>query len=221
MLDSRENISGKFQAFIYSVARRDGICAPCEVPTFAPSKSNSRDFAFQLCYQNHLYAFSERRRISSISFSSMLVSSSLLEQILSLFCRMEMSSPPHPLMHFGMTGWMNIRDEETAYYKPSQSKKSDEWPPKFWKFALETAEEPKSEAAFVDKRRLARIRLIDYPAEDIRKVSPLVENGPDPIIDKDILTEEWLGKKLASKRVPIKALLLDQANISGIGNWVG
>ncbi|KAK3176315.1 hypothetical protein OEA41_007638 [Lepraria neglecta] len=124
-------------------------------------------------------------------------------------------------MHFGMTGWMNIRDEETAYYKPSQPEKSDEWPPKFWKFALETAEEPKSEAAFFDKRRLARIRLIDCPAEDIRKVSPLVKNGPDPIIDKEILTEEWLGKKLASKRVPIKALLLDQANISGIGNWVG
>jgi len=49
----------------------------------------------------------------------------------------------------------------------------------------------------------------------------LKENGPDPVIDKHILTEEWLEKKMRSKHVPVKALLLDQANISGIGNWVG
>ena len=133
-----------------------------------------------------------------------------------------MSSPPHPLMHFGMAGWFHIRNMETAYYKPNASKNSAEWPPKYWKFALSTTEGPdKCEAAFVDFRRFARIRLIDCPAEDIRKVSPLKENGPDPVQDKDIVTEEWLSEKLRSKRVPVKALLLDQANISGIGNWVG
>ncbi|KAI4143176.1 MAG: hypothetical protein L6R39_004672, partial [Caloplaca ligustica] len=79
----------------------------------------------------------------------------------------------------------------------------------------------RTDHAFIDFRRFGRIRLIDCPAEDIRKVSPLKENGPDPVIDKDILTEEWLVQKLQSKRIPVKALLLDQANISGIGNWVG
>jgi hypothetical protein len=49
----------------------------------------------------------------------------------------------------------------------------------------------------------------------------LVENGPDPVIDKDLVTEEWLIEKCRAKKVPIKALLLDQGNISGIGNWVG
>ncbi len=62
---------------------------------------------------------------------------------------------------------------------------------------------------------------MDCAAEDIRKMTPLKENGPDPVIDKDILTEEWLEQKMRSKHVPVKALLLDQANISGIGNWVG
>lgn len=132
-----------------------------------------------------------------------------------------MSSPPHPLMHFGMAGWLKIKNEETAYYKPAKPDESPEWPPKYWKFALETAEEPKCEAAFVDLRRFARIRLIDCAADQIRNVSPLVENGPDPVIDKDVVTEEWLAQKLENKRVPVKALLLDQANISGIGNWVG
>ena len=131
-----------------------------------------------------------------------------------------MSSPPHPLMHFGMAGWLKIRDEETAYYKPAKPEAWPEWPPKYWKFVLETAEEPKCEAAFVDLRRFARIRLIDCAADQMRNVSPLVENGPDPVIDKDVVTEEWLAEKLGSKRVPVKALLLDQANISGIGNWV-
>lgn len=86
---------------------------------------------------------------------------------------------------------------------------------------FETQEEPKCEAAFVDFRRFARVRLVDCAAEDMRKTSPLKENGPDPVIDKDIVTVEWLSDKLKSKKIPVKALLLDQANISGIGNWVG
>ncbi|MCJ1223577.1 hypothetical protein MMC12_000220 [Toensbergia leucococca] len=131
-----------------------------------------------------------------------------------------MSSPPHPVFHFGMAGWWKIRNEETAYYKPTKPEESI-WPPKYWKFTLETAEKPKCEAAFVDLRRFARIRLLDCVAEDIRQTSPLVENGPDPVIDRDIVTEEWLAEKMASKKIPVKALLLDQANISGIGNWVG
>lgn len=135
-----------------------------------------------------------------------------------------MSSPPHPLFHFGMAGWWKIRNLETAYYRPSKPQE-DIWPPKYWKFTLETAsdnpQQPKSEHAFVDFRRFARVRLVDCAAEDLRNVSPLKENGPDPVIDRDILTEEWLVQKLQSKHVPVKALLLDQANISGIGNWVG
>jgi formamidopyrimidine-DNA glycosylase len=131
-----------------------------------------------------------------------------------------MDSPPHPLMHFGMSGWMKFSNDETAYYRPTKPEEAA-WPPKFWKFILQLKEDPKNEVAFVDARRLGRIRLVDAAAEEMRKTSPLKENGPDPVIDKDILTVEWLSKKLRSKKVPVKALLLDQANISGIGNWVG
>ncbi|KAL8736154.1 MAG: hypothetical protein Q9166_000309 [cf. Caloplaca sp. 2 TL-2023] len=134
-----------------------------------------------------------------------------------------MSSPPHPLFHFGMAGWWKIRDLETAYYKPSKPE-PPVWPPDYWKFSLEASTEgfdDKSEHAFIDKRRFARIRLVDCAGDDMRNVEPLNKNGPDPVIDKDVLTEEWLVQKLRSKHVPVKALLLDQANISGIGNWVG
>lgn len=114
----------------------------------------------------------------------------------------------------------HIRNIKTAYFRNDKPEATD-WPPRFWKFALTTKDNPPIEAAFVDSRRFARVRLIDCVGSDIRNVSPLKENGPDPVVDKDIVTEQWLAEKCASKKIPIKALLLDQANISGIGNWVG
>ncbi|KAI2618631.1 Formamidopyrimidine-DNA glycosylase N-terminal domain-containing protein [Hypomontagnella submonticulosa] len=135
---------------------------------------------------------------------------------------MVFSSPPHAVMHLGMTGWVQIRGIQTGYTRYIERTKGDEqWPPKFWKFQLETDSDPKVEVAFTDARRFGRVRLVDCPGEDIRKHSPLVENGPDPVVDKDIFTEDFLKKKMKSRHVPIKALLLDQATLSGIGNWVG
>ena len=131
-----------------------------------------------------------------------------------------MSTPPHPLLHLGMTGWMKFSNDDTTFYKPTKPE-IEQWPPRFWKFILQLKEEPKCEVAFVDARRLGRIRLIDEQGDKIRDTYPLKRNGPDPVLDKDILTVEWLRKKLGSKKIPVKALLLDQGNISGIGNWVG
>lgn len=136
-------------------------------------------------------------------------------------CRLVMSEPPHPLMHFGMAGWFEIRHEITSYKKSAKSEDQSTWPPKYCIFALETAEEPKCEAAFVDFRRFGRVRLVDCPAEDIRQVSPLKENGPDPVIDRELVTEEWFTKSLSKKKLRVKTFLLDQVNISGVGNWVG
>ncbi|PKS11421.1 hypothetical protein jhhlp_003184 [Lomentospora prolificans] len=132
--------------------------------------------------------------------------------------------PPHVVMHFGMTGWIHIKDEKTSYtsyYNKLKAGEADQWPPKFWKFQLETNSKPPVKLAFTDPRRLGRVRLVDCPSDEIRKNPPLVENGPDPVVDKDIFTEEFLRKKVKSRRVPIKALLLDQKFLSGIGNWVG
>lgn len=129
-------------------------------------------------------------------------------------------------MHFGMTGWMKFDCEDTHYYKQAKEKdgkEAEEWPPKYSKFLLKCEGEKEREAvevAFVDARRLARIRLVDCEADKIRDHTPLKENGPDPVRDKDIVTVDWLSTLLRKKRVPVKALLLDQANLSGVGNWV-
>ncbi|KAK3186279.1 hypothetical protein K4F52_005043 [Lecanicillium sp. MT-2017a] len=134
-----------------------------------------------------------------------------------------LEKPPHLVMHFGMTGWIHIRNDRTAYtnyYKSMKDSEYEEWPPKFWKFHLTTEGKTPVEIAFTDARRFGRVRLVDCPGEQIRKFSPLVENGPDPVVDKDVFTEDYLRSKMTSRHVPIKALLLDQAMISGIGNWV-
>lgn len=135
---------------------------------------------------------------------------------------MIMSSPPHPVMHFGMAGWLRFKSEHTFYYRKKDDE-DEQWPPKYWKLMFETdgKGDDKIEAAYVDLRRFGRVRLVDCPGKDIRQYSPLVENGPDPVQDKEKVTVEWLTDLCQKKKVPIKAMLLDQANISGIGNWVG
>lgn len=137
---------------------------------------------------------------------------------------MEMDSPPHPVLHFGMTGWMHIRDQATYYYDKPRDGADEQWPPRFWKFQIETQPEknkPVAAAAFTDSRRFGRVRLVDCEGHAIRQTTPLKENGPDPVVDTDRFTEDFLHELCARKKIPIKALMLEQANISGIGNWVG
>ncbi|RKF59295.1 Formamidopyrimidine-DNA glycosylase [Erysiphe neolycopersici] len=156
--------------------------------------------------------------------------------------KLAMSSPPHPLLHLGMSGWLHIKGETKLHFKSKatsnneaidEGEHNEDWPPKYWKFTFETFDSdtgnkkstdddsPIVKVSFTDPRRFGRVRLLDCAIEDIRKVSPLKENGPDPIIDKNILSLDWLQSRLCNKHVPIKTFLLDQANISGIGNWVG
>ncbi|KAL7272177.1 hypothetical protein RUND412_005025 [Rhizina undulata] len=130
-----------------------------------------------------------------------------------------METPPHPLMHFGMTGWIYIKSDPGAHYRASELTPAVEWPPKFSKFNFQL-EETDNEIAFTDSRRLARIRLINHhDGHDLRNLSPLKENGPDPVLDKIELA--WLSEQMKRRKVPIKAYLLDQSAIAGVGNWVG
>ncbi|KUI53003.1 Formamidopyrimidine-DNA glycosylase [Cytospora mali] len=134
-----------------------------------------------------------------------------------------MDKSPHPVMHLGMTGWIHIQNDRTAYtnyYKKMKPEEQEAWPPKYWKFEIETEGKTPVRVAFTDPRRFGRVRLVDCPGDEIRKASPLVENGPDPVVDKGIFTEEYLRTKMKSRHVPLKAFILDQTVISGIGNWV-
>ena len=77
-----------------------------------------------------------------------------------------------------------------------------------------TDTEPATQLAFLDARRLARIRLAREPLKE----PPISELGFDPILSMPTLEE---FKKMVLKRsCPIKALLLDQGFSAGVGNWV-
>jgi formamidopyrimidine-DNA glycosylase len=67
---------------------------------------------------------------------------------------------------------------------------------------------------FVDPRRFGSVDLVPTEAEDQHRL--LAELGPEPLGDD--FTAASLGASLAGKRTPIKAALLDQKVVAGLGN---
>ncbi|MBX3095876.1 MAG: hypothetical protein KF812_03360, partial [Fimbriimonadaceae bacterium] len=84
--------------------------------------------------------------------------------------------------------------------------------PRFMKLKLIT--DAGHSIAFVDGRRLGRIWIGESPERD-RRVSAL---GPDAHEALPPVTE--LFQQLRRRRTPIKALLLNQKFLAGIGNWL-
>jgi len=106
---------------------------------------------------------------------------------------------PWPCLHFGMTGRLFL-------YRDARER------PRFHK--LDLLVEGGIRATFSDARRLGRLRLIRDPDID----PPLSALGPD-VLD-DLPSAVQLGPRLARRRAPIKAVLLDQALFAGVGNWM-
>ncbi|KAF9458763.1 hypothetical protein BDZ94DRAFT_1172998 [Collybia nuda] len=122
-----------------------------------------------------------------------------------------------PVLHFGMTGMLQVKGELATYYKKTPRSASTDWPPRFVKFILHLVDDATGETAelaFLDARRLGRIRLCTSPLTE----SPIADLGFDPILSMPSLE---VFKPLVLKRsCPIKALLLDQSFSAGVGNWV-
>ena len=67
---------------------------------------------------------------------------------------------------------------------------------------------------FVDPRRFGSVDLVPTAAEDSHPL--LAELGPEPLDDE--FSPELLNALLAGRRTPIKAALLDQRTVAGLGN---
>jgi formamidopyrimidine-DNA glycosylase len=67
-----------------------------------------------------------------------------------------------------------------------------------------------NEMVFTDRRRLGIIRLTDNIADLEKKL------GPEPL--ESVFTPAVLAKRLQGRKAPIKAVLLDQKVIAGVGN---
>ncbi|KAL8260874.1 hypothetical protein R6Q59_024923 [Mikania micrantha] len=124
----------------------------------------------------------------------------------------QLDSPPFPSFHFGLSGELYIKGIAVTKYKRSAVKDTDEWPSKYSKLFIEL--DDGLELSFTDKIRFARVRLLENPAI----VPPISELGPDALLEA--MTEDEFFKALSKRKMSIKALLLNQSFISGVGNWI-
>ncbi|MBS14878.1 MAG: hypothetical protein CME19_25235 [Gemmatimonadetes bacterium] len=106
--------------------------------------------------------------------------------------------PPHPVFHFGMTGHFEAIDQDSPRGK-------------YIKLDLTTRD---GRLVYDNRRRLGRIRLLDDPLTE----PPISKLGFDPLLEP--ISSRALADRLVGRCGPIKALLLDQSFIAGVGNWI-
>ena len=106
------------------------------------------------------------------------------------------------LVHLGMSGRMVARP---AAERPNA-------PVAHEHLALETEEGVR--VGFVDPRRFGCVDLVPTKAEDGHRL--LAGLGPEPL--EEAFTPAVLAAALAGKQTPIKAALLDQKVVAGLGN---
>ena len=106
---------------------------------------------------------------------------------------------PWPCFHFGMTGGFSV------YHSDGQR-------PRFMKCELRV--DDGTRLAMRNMRRLGRIRLCEDPMAE----PPIVDLGPDPLYEMP--TPKDFAGGVTRRQVPIKALLMNQAFLAGVGNWI-
>lgn len=130
----------------------------------------------------------------------------------------ELASPgPTVYGHLGMTGW--IREVGPAVRNGIRLQAHGDAPlddnngrPRFLKLLLEVR--GGRGIAFTDARRLGRIWLGPDPADE-KRVQRLGRDAFD-----DLPSAKELAALFARRKIPIKALLLDQSALAGLGNWL-
>lgn len=80
---------------------------------------------------------------------------------------------------------------------------------------LSSPGEERRELAFIDPRRLARLRLLPNP---VLSHPPLSELGFDPVLDHP--TFEEFKALIGKKKGTVKGVIMDQSFSAGVGNWV-
>lgn len=126
----------------------------------------------------------------------------------------ETDSPPIVFGHLGMTGWIRHLGKPTNRLREHGAAPLDDEDgrPRFLKLMI-TAEDGER-ISLTDGRRLARVWLGESVAGDA-KIKKL---GGDAL--EELPKGEAFRKLFAKRKAPIKAILLDQGVLCGIGNWV-
>ncbi len=117
--------------------------------------------------------------------------------------------------HLGMSGWIREVGGESGVRLQAHGDApldDEAGRPRFLKLLLEAR--GGRAIAFTDPRRLGRIWLGPDP-EDERRVQRLGRDAFD-----DLPSAKELAALFARRKIPIKALLLDQGALAGLGNWL-
>lgn len=101
----------------------------------------------------------------------------------------------HLVLHLGMTGRLRIHDRD-----------SDPPPMVRHTFSLDDGREMR----FIDPRKFGHLWLLSDPADAMSRM------GPEPL--EPSFTKVVLAQVLAKRKAPVKALLLEQSVIAGLGN---
>ena len=131
---------------------------------------------------------------------------------------MRLDSGESLLIHLGMSGRMVARERHgpavirLAPQGGASDARGHNAPPEAHEHVvMETAE---WRVGFVDPRRFGAMDLVPTAAEDAHKL--LAGLGPEPL--EDAFTAGVLSAALEGRRTPIKAALLDQRIVAGLGN---
>lgn len=115
------------------------------------------------------------------------------------------------LSHLGMTGTYRFEDfkfkEPSRYYEPTEDRKHDHLI-----LELTHPEHGQMKLIYNDARRFGFVDLFENEAE-----SPWLEElGPEPL--SNAFNAEEMAERFAGKKAPMKAALLDQRVVAGLGN---
>lgn len=116
--------------------------------------------------------------------------------------------------HLGMSGWIReVGRDSTRLQAHGDAPFDDEnGRPRFLKLLIEAR--GGRGIAFTDARRLGRIWLGGDPADE-KRIQRLGRDAYD-----DLPSPKELAALFARRKIPIKALLLDQTALAGLGNWL-
>ncbi len=130
------------------------------------------------------------------------------------FWWIELLDGPVIFGHLGMSGWIREIGAPTIRLREhgNAPMEDENGRPRFLRLLLTSAEG--RSIAFTDGRRLGRIWMGDSPDTDLR----VKKLGRDCFYD--LPTVDEIHQMVKKRKAPIKALLMDQTVLCGIGNWI-
>jgi formamidopyrimidine-DNA glycosylase len=126
----------------------------------------------------------------------------------------ELDQPPVMFGHLGMSGWIRELGTDTTRLKEHGNAPLDDenGRPRFLKLLI-TADDG-TRVSFTDARRLGRVWL----SESVEKDAKFKKLGPDAL--DELPKGKAFDALFNNRNAPIKASLMDQSILAGIGNWV-